>query len=756
MRRDAASVSGRPWKMPKNRPYFTFVLLLLWPSAFCLAQNDIPIGQWRTHFNYDQSFITTVFDEKVYSSASHSLLEVDLATQAVSKLSKANGLSDVGITALAAHAPSQSLVVGYANGNIDVLREGATYNLVEIKNANINTGKRINDIFFAENSMYVTTTFGMVEIDLETFDVLNTFGELGNNGTVMAVYNGEMKGDTIVLATENGILTASRASGMNLLDFRNWKRALQGVGRVDWVEASPETTYAATAQGRIWINEGNGWTEAVSSGAMSFLNLTNGELLYGIGNTLHRRAVDGQTLTSHLGIGASLAHAQVHNNVLWVADRQKGLGQVTTGGLVYFTSGGPAQKEIYRLQQFGSVTYTSGGGYDPGSLTPFGRTGSVSSFSIKGWQPVSTLALESFTDASHVLPSTDEGSAKVLVYGKGIFDSASGQLTDHTTSGSLLQSVNGFLPLTAMARDEDDNLLISSNQSGRKYMVLKEDGSWEFLDFIPESVPASIQLSQNTYGDFWGILPLSDRAGIIVFNEELRKYRLISTGAGLPSAQVNDIAFDRDGYAWLATPAGLAIVANTYEVLDLSGLLITYPVAENRFILNEETINTIAVDGANRKWIGTPRGLFLLDEFGAGSLISYTVENSPLPSNEVLDIEINQATGEVFVSTTAGLVSFRSSSSAPPRVVSQVKIFPNPVLPGYNGLVAIEGLAFDSVVKITDEAGRLVREMVSYGGTATWDLRDYNGARATSGVYLVFAASRDGSQAVVGKVAIIN
>lgn len=742
--------------MLKNNPLFAFIFLLIWPSAFCLAQNDIPIGQWRTHFNYDQSYIITVFNEKVFSSASHSLLEVDLATQAVSKFGKANGLSDVGITALAGHAPSQSLVVGYANGNIDVLRGGTTYNLAEIKNANINTGKRINDIFFFETSMYVTTTFGMVEIDLETFDILNTFGELGNNGAVMAVYDGEIKGDSIVLATENGILTASRASGVNLLDFRNWKRTLQGVGRVDWVEASLETTYAATSQGRIWINEGNGWLETVSNGETTFLTLNNGELLYGIGNRLHRRGVGGQTITTNLGIGTSLAHAQVHNNVLWVADRQKGLAQVSSGGLVYFTTGGPAQKEIYRIQQFDNVIYTSGGGYDPGSLTPYGRTASVSSFSGEGWQTVSPLTLESFTDASFVLPSTQEGEVKVLVYGDGIFDSATGQLTDHTTSGSLLQAVNGFVPITAMAWTEDDNLLISSSQSAEKYMVLKEDGGWEFLDFIPESVPAAIQLSQNTYGDFWGILPLSDRAGIIVFNEESRKYRLISTGAGLPSPQVNDIAFDRDGYAWVATPAGLAIVANTYEVLDLSGLLITYPVAENSFILNEETINAIAVDGANRKWIGTPRGLFLLDEFGAGSLISYTEENSPLPSNEVLDIEIKQATGEVFVSTTAGLVSFRTTSSAPAKVVSQVKIFPNPVRPGYSGLVAIEGLAFDSVVKITDEAGRLVREMVSYGGTATWDLRDYRGARATSGVYLVFAASRDGSQAVVGKVAVIN
>ena len=740
--------------MKKNKAAIFCAAALWLTTNAATGQNGIPVGQWRTHFNYQQSIGVVSLNNRVYSNAFHGLLEVDLQSMAIRKLTKANALSDVGITAMAADERTGSLLVGYSNGNIDVIRESVTINLDALLRTNMTSAKRINSIFVGDKSFFVATGFGLLEVDLESLDVANTYTELGRGGATIGIMDGGVKGDSIVLATTDGILTGS--VNTNLLDFRNWRRALANSQTIDFVEVSPDLSYAASKAGRLWKNEGEGWEEIMFEAVPQFLKLQGGELLYGNGNRLFTRTSGGQTTSSTLGISTDIADAVVGGESVWFADETNGLGQATGQGVAYFTVEGPAEKSIYDIEVVDNSLMSLGGGFEFNGLIPFNRSASLSAFTPDGWTKIDSEEISSATDASAVVSAGGVNNLYVLLYGKGIYQSQTGELINHQTTGSLLQASNGFVPVTAIAVDQEGNLVVSANQAGSKYMVRRSSGSWEALGFIPSSVPPAVGLQQNGYGDFWGILPHSSNGGIIVFNIESESYRLIGTGSGLPSSTVFNIAFDRDDYAWLATAGGLAIIVNTYEVFELVDLLVTYPVAENSFVLNDELIRTVAVDGANRKWIGNDRGLFLLDEFGAGSLTSFTRSNSPLPSNDILQMGINGSSGEVFVLTSAGLVSLRAEVTSPERVIQQAKIFPNPVLPGFSGVVAIEGLAFDTVVKITDQAGRLVREMVSKGGTATWNLADYNGGRVASGVYIVLAATRDGSQSVVGKIAVIN
>ncbi|WOK06242.1 hypothetical protein RT717_24515 [Imperialibacter roseus] len=755
MKPGAANAFGRPWVMIKNRksPLISFVLLLL--AIVVQAQNDIPVGQWRTHFNYNQGYGVVKLKEQIYCNAFHSLIEVDPGSTAIRKITKANGLSDVGITALAAHESSASLLIGYSNGNIDILRGSETINVNDLLRANVTSSKVINSIFAGESTFFATTSFGMLEIDLHSFQVVNDYRELGRNGTTVGILDGGIKGDSIVLATTAGIISGHRTNA-NLLDFRNWKRSLEGVGQIDFIEVSEEISYAASKQGRLWVNEGNGWEEITFTTKPEFLTLQNGELLYGKGNQLSKRSVNGQTSTFTLGNSSVVADAFVDGETIWFADEKNGLGQSTAEGIAYYLLNGPFESTIADVSAIGNTVFSLGGGFEYNGLIPFNRNASVSAFTKQGWEPIQPGSLSLFKDASSVASAGGSVDFYVLAYGKGIIQNSSGKLINHQTPGSLIQTNNGFVPVTAMAVDQNNNLIICSNQASNKYMMMLADGSWEPLSFIPNTAPPAVSLQQNSYGDFWGILPHSSNSGVIVFNTDSKEYRIINTGSGLPSSTVSDLAFDRDDYTWLATARGLTIVANTYEVFDAVDLLISYPVAENAFVLNEEPIQAIEVDGANRKWIGTDKGLFLLDEYGAGTLTSFTRESSPLASNNVQRLAINSSSGELFVLTSGGLVSYRTTATAPSRVMQKAKIFPNPVRPGFNGVVAIEGLTYDTVVKITNQAGRLVREMVSTGGTATWNLADYNGARVASGIYIVFAATRDGSQSVVGKIAVIN
>ncbi len=736
--------------MKRNRRFFYSAIFAVCVSFFAKGQQNIPLGHWRTHFNYRQSYEVATVGGKVYSSAGNALLEVDPRASAISTLSKTNRLSDVNITAVDAHPPTSTLLVGYANGNIDLLRESVTYNVTGLMQSGITSSKKINDIFSSPESFFVCTGFGMLEINLSSLEIINTFEELGRNGKQIGILNGTVAGDSIFLASEEGILSASLQSGLNLLDFRNWNRALETEGVFDFIAASETVAYAAKRNGRLWVNHGDGWVELAPEGPISFLTLQNDELLFGAGNLLLRRTPTETPTALTLPASVSVTSAINMDGSLWIGDENNGLARITGTEPSYFVSAGPLEKNIYRIRQSGSTIFSMSGGFDKNSLLPFNRPASVSVFGSEGWMP--SFVSTDYNNASDVVST---GPANyILLNGHGIYDQSSARLIDDTEPGSMLQRTNGLVPVTAFIAGAEGELIISSNQAGAKYFIRDAEGSWSPLSFIPESVPPSVSMHLNSYGDVWGILP--GNAGVLVFNAETRQYKLITAGSGLPSSYVNGLAFDRDDYAWLATDRGLAIIANTYEVFEPVSLIVTYAVAGNSFVLDDEVINSVKVDGANRKWIGTQRGLFLLDEFGEGTLTHFNRQNSPILSNEVQQLEINPETGEIFILTSAGLVSYRAEAIKPVTTMAKLKIFPNPVKPGYGGLLSIEGLPFDCVVKITDEAGRLVREMVSYGGRATWDLRDYTGRRAASGVYIVFAASRNGSQSVAGKVAIIE
>jgi ligand-binding sensor domain-containing protein len=246
--------------------------------------------------------------------------------------------------------------------------------------------------------------------------------------------------------------------------------------------------------------------------------------------------------------------------------------------------------------------------------------------------------------------------------------------------------------------------------------------------------------------------------GIVVYNKEKNQFAYLtdaSGSGGLPSRTVYSIAMDRDGQVWVGTAAGVAYFPNPSSVFS-TGINAVKPIFENRFLLRDERVITIEVDGGNRKWMGTERGVWLFDPFGESQVYNFNTDNSPLLSNRVSDIEINEKSGEVFFLSDNGIVSFRADATESSTSFKTIKIFPNPVTSRFNGLVGISGLSTDATVKITDVAGKLVWQTYANGGTATWNVRDYNGNRATTGMYLVLAVSADGSESIVGKIAIVN
>lgn len=275
-----------------------------------------------------------------------------------------------------------------------------------------------------------------------------------------------------------------------------------------------------------------------------------------------------------------------------------------------------------------------------------------------------------------------------------------------------------------------------------------EENLWKTLTI--NQIPNKNADIIDQYGYRWQISGQTLR--VTDFTTNRTRFYFAGKGAGgLPTSNVNSIALDRDNLLWVGTDNGVAVIVTTRDIFTTASEAYT-PFFQTRRLLLQEVINKIVVDGGNRKWIATQNGLNLFSASADEQILNFTEENSPLPSKNVIDLAIDSTSGEIFVLTQNGLLSYRTDSSEPSKDFDAVKIFPNPVRPDFQGVLTVSGLRENTTIKITDTAGRLIYETKSNGGTASWDLQNH---RATA-IYMVFCVADDGSESFVGKVAVIK
>ena len=222
---------------------------------------------------------------------------------------------------------------------------------------------------------------------------------------------------------------------------------------------------------------------------------------------------------------------------------------------------------------------------------------------------------------------------------------------------------------------------------------------------------------------------------------------------------------DLEGMVWVGTSAGLFVIEDVTKVFDKDFYFTQIKINRNDgsgladYLFNDVSISCIAIDAANRKWIGTQaNGAYLISADGQEMLHHFTTEDSPLLSNNVQSIAVHPGTGEVAFGTDKGICTFISDATTPEEELekSNVVVFPNPVTPDYNGPIAIRGLVEDSEVKIISTGGQLVWNGTSSGGTCTWNGVANNGKPVASGIYHVVANTPEGGKAIMTRIVIVR
>ena len=754
---------------------------------------ELKIGEWQQHLPWQRARSVTTSADKVYYATEWSVVEIDKAERSPRYLYKNAGFNDVGIRLLRFNRTANVLLVAYNNSNIDLYypAEEKVINLPFIVKNTVLTGdKTIKSVFFDQHFAYISTGFGVLKLDLRTTDVqFTTF--TGVPATGFALLNG-----FFYLGTEDGLFRLP-ADDINPADFSRW----QLLGAAEGIAPGKGVTAVAAFNGAVYVGlEGaglmryNGVNFATVAHQTSTLEVT---LLTTEGSGLvsvwKKDGVGKVFFSDHDDFFAeiqgactatrTLDVAEDGNRRFWFADEYDDFRYLdaSVGVCDYFHFNSPYNHLVSEIALRDNKVFIATLGADQNLNPVNGLFGMYLRDDDGQWKRISgdshpeLLADQCNEGWWRVLPHPDDDRIYLGSFSFGLVE-----MTDQAENikcyhkgNSILQNAGASganrTAIGAMSFDDDKNLWVCNYGASRPIAVMKADGSWKNFSVPGSGNFTKIAVDKNGYkwlvSAFTGGMAVYD-SGDNIDDPSDDQYKVInSSNSVLATNEVLTLEVDLDGDVWVGTKEGLysfectgAIFNDenpcrgTRQIINVDGF--------NGYLLEDESIKTIAVDGANRKWVGTSNGIFVQSPDGRTTVARYDVNNSPLPSNLIEDIAIHPTTGEVWIGTAGGVVSVRAEATLGGKVNSaQPYAYPNPVTPDYDGPIAVYGLARDANVKITDIAGHLVYEGTANGGQAVWNGRDYLGRRAAAGVYIVYATSDnafDTPDAIITKIVIVD
>ena len=763
---------------------YWLLLLSLLTLSMGFSQNN---KLWKGYFSYNEIKDLSQSTSKVFAASENAFFSQDILSGTIKTTNTIDGLSGQTITSFY-HSPTlKKSLIGYENGLMIVINEvdGSMLNVVDIINKSIPQNvKKINHFMEYNGIVYVSCDFGIVQYNLATLQFGDTYF-IGYNGNLINITQSAVFEGKIYAATRyNGILSAE-INNPNLNDYNQWTT----IANSGWsgIETFGTNLIGTTTTGSLQKLSGTTFVPITqlpqpaidlrSNG--TYLTITTKNHVYTYNSNLIQTADINSSQIPEPAL--EFTCATVINDLVFIGTKANGLfsKSFTAATFDNGTPDGPFKNAIFAINASTNNLWAVYGGYNidynPFVYDSFGtvNTYGISKLKENGWlnipysdiqaavgQPVNSLV-------RITVNPNNENQVYVSSYHSGLLkveNEVPTLLYDENNSGLDPMTGTDYIRTNGTAFDDSGNLWVTNARVAKGLKVFKTNGQWQAftVDFSAINVFETGRLIIDKNGTKWmttvndGVLAFNER-----YNNRFKTLKETSDTGNLPINDVRAMAIDNRDQLWIGTRKGLRVLSSVDDFLSnaqmTSDAIIILEENLAQELLYEQSITDIFVDGANNKWIGTAdSGVFLVSADGQKTIYHFTSNNSPLPSNNINDIDINGFTGEVFFATTKGMVSFKGISTLANDNLNNVFVYPNPVRPEFTGTVKVSGLMDKVHVKITDIEGNLVNESISEGGTIEWDTTAFGKYKVASGVYMIFVSSDDGAETKVKKVMIIR
>ena len=609
--------------------FFSLLISFLLATNSLFAQNDIPVGTWRTHLTYFDAHSLTLANNRVYCASQNALFYFDKDSQETSVLSTIEGLSDTKIASLAYHETTKTLVIAYKNGNIDLLNDAQgkgneqVTNIRSILNANQLTDKTIYHVNLDGDFAYLSTDFGVVVLDLNTQRIKETYSNIGTNGVQLKVYASTTTSQNIVLATEIGLRSASLSNAINRLDFNNWT-TLVSPSAIKTVGNLGEVIYFGTDQEQFY-SYSNGQKQPLGLQETDFYSITNsnGKLLVASELGLFELNSAGNLeIIFDEKIRKPQQAFYDSNNKLWIADSEGGLTTNSQGSFENTYPSGTFSSTAVDVNFFDNQTVVVSGQYDENGNSIENLSGFYA-FENGNWTNYNSKNILAdaidIPNVKNLVSSTFnpiENKAYFASFGDGLL------VWDKTndTFEVLNKSNQSSFPnnqVSAVVTDFSGNLWVAFYDVGILSSILKKapnQDNWESFRFPNAQFP--VQLILDDAQNLWIRFDPNQGGKILTFNDNGDR-RTLSTSplnGELPSNEILTMVNDKSGNIWVGTAEGLRVFTNAANTINRGQFAASRVTFDGRTLFRDDKITAIDVDGGNNKWIATEEGLFQFDD----------------------------------------------------------------------------------------------------------------------------------------------
>ena len=729
-------------------------------------QNIIDQGdmmQWRLHFSYANPQEIVATNNQIYAAANGALFSVDRADESIVYWNKSTGLTGTTVAHIAYDAGTERLIITYENGQIDLLN--AKGDVIQMPDLSMKAGSiavTINNICVGSKYTYLAMPFGIIAINTRKGEVSETY-YIGDNAASVNVQQVVEYNDSLFAFSFDRVYKAALKD--NLVDFSFWKSDTLPFGQIQRAVIHNNQCFVL-AHDSLYRREGTNWDLVVNS-PISWIHESGNQLLvYQPTKGLFRLLDDYQLRgLSNTYVATDAIYS---NGEYWLAEEGKGLVRLGSEGDDFFRPEGPMNNFGYRLQVAHNQIYVSPGGR---WATMYGRQSDLSIYDGKQWIGIPWPDTWYYTDhnirdvVSYAVDNNDPSHFFTATYGTGVFEFKDYKAINHydsinSTLRRLAPAVNDYYYTCTdgAMMDEFNNMWVMNATSiGYPLNIRTSAGQWYGLPLISGgnniklTTPSGIWIDRSNSHYKWMmdqranqcIILLDDKGTPTDASDDhcmARNSFTDQNGNTLTPSQFRCFAQDHSNRIWIGTDKGIILIPKEVDFFTSNACRrIIIPRNDGTglgdYLLGDEQINCLAVDGGNRMWIGTANsGLYLIED-DTITVAHFTEHNSLLPSNNIHSIAIMPKTGEVFVGTDNGIASYRSDASEAQENMSGAYAYPNPVRPNYGGVISITGLMENTVVNIVDASGNLVCKTKSHGGTAVWDGKLPDGQRAIPGVY---------------------